>query len=159
VDILVRPCVIQESDILLPTKNIASGNRQSGYRNLLRTQSSWRLARLDGRSRRGRSLQAVTRDSAPRIDSACYRRYRLQKFCGSLKSAPGILLEQYLKEKDGRLWNSLQQVERQRCVLMLVDHLARGTLEHHMAGHHFPEHRSQRVEVRTDVHADADELF
>ena len=29
--ILVCPCIIQESDILLSTKNIASGNRQSGY--------------------------------------------------------------------------------------------------------------------------------
>src|SRR6516164_2704170 len=107
VDILVRPCLIQESDILLPAKNIASRNRQSSDRNLLRTQSSRRLARVDARSRRGCPLQALTRDSAPRIDSACYRRYRLQKFCGSLKSAPGILLEEYLKEKDGRLWNSL----------------------------------------------------
>ena len=29
--ILVCPCVIQESNILLPTKNIASCNGQSGY--------------------------------------------------------------------------------------------------------------------------------
>ena len=31
IDILVCPCTIQESDILLPTKNIASCNGQSGY--------------------------------------------------------------------------------------------------------------------------------
>src|SRR5208282_4338348 len=31
VDILVCPCTIQESDILFSTKNIASGNRQSGH--------------------------------------------------------------------------------------------------------------------------------
>ena len=45
-DIYIRvcPCVIQESDILLSTKKIASGNRQSGYGNLLRSQSCWRLA-------------------------------------------------------------------------------------------------------------------
>src|SRR5271165_2657314 len=30
VDILVCPCTIQESDILFSTKNITSGNRQSG---------------------------------------------------------------------------------------------------------------------------------
>ena len=34
--ILVCPCVIQESDILLSTKNIASSNGQSGDGNLLR---------------------------------------------------------------------------------------------------------------------------
>src|SRR5271166_666266 len=36
VDILVCPCTTQKSDILLSTKNIASGNGQSGYGNLLR---------------------------------------------------------------------------------------------------------------------------
>src|ERR1700730_9514985 len=38
VDILVCPCVIQESDILLSTKNVASGNGQSGYGNLFRSR-------------------------------------------------------------------------------------------------------------------------
>ena len=38
--VLVSPCTIQKSDILLSTKNIASGNGQSGYGNLLRSQSS-----------------------------------------------------------------------------------------------------------------------
>ena len=28
--LLICPCIIQESDILLSTKNVASGNRQSG---------------------------------------------------------------------------------------------------------------------------------
>src|ERR1700758_4973611 len=36
VDILVCPCTIQKSDILLSAKNIASCNGQSGYGNLLR---------------------------------------------------------------------------------------------------------------------------
>src|SRR6266478_804341 len=31
VDVLICPCTIQESDILLSTKNIASRNGQSGY--------------------------------------------------------------------------------------------------------------------------------
>ena len=31
IDILVCPCIIQEDDILLSTKNIASCNRQTGY--------------------------------------------------------------------------------------------------------------------------------
>src|SRR6516162_8972358 len=31
VDILVRPCTIQKSDIFLPTEHIASRNGQSGY--------------------------------------------------------------------------------------------------------------------------------
>src|SRR5271169_2836530 len=54
VDVLVCPCTIQKSDILLSTKNIASGNGQSGYGNLLRCKSCWRLASYDTRSRRGR---------------------------------------------------------------------------------------------------------
>src|SRR5580704_2555188 len=29
--LLICPCIIQESDVLLSTKNIASRNRQSGY--------------------------------------------------------------------------------------------------------------------------------
>src|SRR5580704_5022451 len=36
VDILVCPCTIQKSGILLSTKNIFSGNGQSGYGNFLR---------------------------------------------------------------------------------------------------------------------------
>src|ERR1700741_3803738 len=36
--ILVCPCVIQESDILFSTKNIASSNGQSGYGNLFRSR-------------------------------------------------------------------------------------------------------------------------
>src|SRR5207344_2934961 len=35
----ICPCIIQESDVLLSTKNIASRNRQSGYGNLLRSKS------------------------------------------------------------------------------------------------------------------------
>ena len=38
IDILVCPCIIQKSDILLSTKNIASGNGQSGDGNFLRSQ-------------------------------------------------------------------------------------------------------------------------
>src|SRR6516225_6649030 len=42
---------------------------------------------------------------------------------------------------------------------MLIHHLSSGTPEHHMAGHHLPEDRAQRVEVRADVHANSGELF
>src|SRR5712664_168265 len=54
VDILVCPCTIQKSDILLSTKNIASCNGQSGYGNLFRCKSCWRLASSDTRSGRER---------------------------------------------------------------------------------------------------------
>jgi hypothetical protein len=37
VDIFVCPCAIQESDVLISTKNIASGEGQFGYGNLLRS--------------------------------------------------------------------------------------------------------------------------
>src|SRR3984893_16494408 len=56
VDILVCPCTIQKSDILLSTKNIASCNGQSGYGNLLRCKSCWPIASSDTRSGRGRLL-------------------------------------------------------------------------------------------------------
>jgi hypothetical protein len=38
---LVCPCVIEKSDILFSTKNITSGNGQSGYGKLLWTWPSW----------------------------------------------------------------------------------------------------------------------
>src|ERR1700751_4716720 len=44
VDVLVRQRSIQDTDILLAAKNIASGNRQSGYRDFLRSQSAWQPA-------------------------------------------------------------------------------------------------------------------
>ena len=77
--LLVCPCIIQESDILFSAKNITSCNGQSGYGNLLRCKSCWRLAGSDTRSGRGRLQEALTSDSTPCVDSACYRRYRLQK--------------------------------------------------------------------------------
>ena len=51
-DIYIRvcPCIIQESDILLSTKKIASGNRQSGYGNLLRVRSCWAACELPSRN-------------------------------------------------------------------------------------------------------------
>src|ERR1700758_3809836 len=39
IDILVCPCTIQKSDVLLSTKKIASCNRQSGYGNFFRCKS------------------------------------------------------------------------------------------------------------------------
>src|SRR5215831_9175067 len=47
VDILVCPCTVQKNDVFLSTKNIASGNGQSGYGNLLWTWPSWWLANSD----------------------------------------------------------------------------------------------------------------
>src|SRR5271166_4551085 len=72
VDILVCPCTIQKSEILLSTKNISSCNGQSGYGNLLRCKSCWRLASSDTRIVRGFFLEALTSDSMPSVDSACY---------------------------------------------------------------------------------------
>src|SRR5262249_458400 len=77
--ILVCPRIIQESDILFSTKSVASGNGQSGYGNLLRCRSCYCLASSDTRSGRGLLLQALTSDSTPCVDCACYRRHRLQK--------------------------------------------------------------------------------
>src|SRR6478672_8839389 len=49
VHLLVRPRGIQESDIRLSPKNIASGNGQSRYRDFLRSQFCWRIASYGGR--------------------------------------------------------------------------------------------------------------
>src|ERR1700757_1533781 len=76
--ILVCPCIIQESDILLSTKNIASGNGQSGYGHFLRPKCCLPFASDGSGSARGRLLQALTSDSMPCADSACNCGYRLQ---------------------------------------------------------------------------------
>src|ERR1700738_4420226 len=75
VDILVCPCTIQKSDILLSTKNIASCNGQSGYGNLLRCKSCGRLASSDTRIGSGVLLEALTSDSTPCVDSGHYGRH------------------------------------------------------------------------------------
>src|SRR5580700_6725274 len=57
IDLLVCPCIVQETDVLFTTKNITSCDGQSGYGNLLRTKSCWPLASFDTRSGRVRLLQ------------------------------------------------------------------------------------------------------
>src|SRR6516164_10827060 len=54
IDLLVRPCIVQESDVLFTTKKITSCDRQSGYGNLLWTWSCWPLASFDTRRAGGR---------------------------------------------------------------------------------------------------------
>ena len=39
IDLLVCPCIVQETDVLFATKNITSCNGQSGYGNLFWTKS------------------------------------------------------------------------------------------------------------------------
>src|SRR5467141_44730 len=112
VDILVCPRTIQKSDILLSTKNITSGNGQPGYGNLLRCKSSWRLANSYTRSSRRRLLQALTSDSTPCVDCACYRRHRLQQVVRSLETLGGIFLKEFLKENYDRLWNIFESLTR-----------------------------------------------
>ena len=52
IDLLVCPCIVQETDVLFTTKNIASCDGQSGYGNLLRCRPCWRFAGSDTRSGR-----------------------------------------------------------------------------------------------------------
>src|SRR5271165_5972844 len=112
VDILVCPCTIQESDILLSTKNVGSGNGQSGYGNLFWSQSCWRFADYSSRSGRRRLLEALTSDSAPCIDSGCYRWYRFEELSRVLKATPWVFLKEFLKENYDRLWNIFQLLKR-----------------------------------------------
>src|SRR5271166_6725585 len=95
--LLVCPCIIQERDILFSAKNITSCNGESSYGNILWCKSCWRLAGSDTRSGRERLQEALTSDSTPCVDSACYRRYRLQKFGRVLKAPPGVFLEEHVK--------------------------------------------------------------
>src|SRR5271166_328400 len=108
---LVRPCAIEESDILLSAKDITSGNGQSGYGNLLRSKFCWRLASSDTRSGRGRLQEAPTSDFTPCADSACYRRYRLQQLVRSPEALSRIFLKEFLKENYDRLWNIVESLK------------------------------------------------
>src|SRR5438132_11109045 len=83
VDILVCPCTIQEGEVLLSTKNITSGNGQSGHGNLLRCKPCWQLENSDTGSGRGRFLQGLTGDSTPSVDGTTYCRNRLQSRFGT----------------------------------------------------------------------------
>src|SRR6516162_7002415 len=111
VDILVCPCTIPESNILLSTKNIASCNRQPGYRNLLRRKSCWSLTGPDTQSAGGHLLQALTSDSTPCVDSACNRRYRPQKLVRSSEALRRIFLQEFLKESYDRLGNIFESLK------------------------------------------------
>ena len=91
--LLVCPCLIQESDIFLSTKQIAPCYGQSCYGNFLWSPSRSRCASSEAQMGNGRLLEALGRDSTPRIDRACYYRYHFQKLGRSLKTPPGILLK------------------------------------------------------------------
>src|SRR6476620_9067288 len=96
VNILVRPCTIQERHIVLSTKKIASGNGQSGDGNLLGCEPSRPFWTYGMRSRRGYLLQALTSDSTPCVDSGRYRWHRFQEFSRVLKATPGVFLKESL---------------------------------------------------------------
>src|SRR5262245_12925128 len=102
--------MIQKSNILLSTENITSGNRQSGYRNLLRRWSCWRIAGSEVRSGSGCLLQALTSNSTPCVNSACYQRYRLQQLVRSLETMCRVFLKEFIKENYDRLWNIMESL-------------------------------------------------
>src|SRR5262249_16613251 len=112
IDLLVCPGIAQESDVLFTTKKITSCDGQSGYRNLLRTKSYWPLASFDTRSGRGRLLQVLTTDPTRCVESAYYRRYRLQQLVWSLETLCRIFLKEFLKENYDRLWNIFELLKR-----------------------------------------------
>jgi len=86
VHVLVRQGSIQESDILLPPKNIASGNRQSGYRDFLRSQSCRRPAYCGVRFSDGRFPQALKIDCMAAGNSPSNHWHKLQQFGRSLEA-------------------------------------------------------------------------
>src|SRR5262249_52318561 len=74
---LVCPGSIQKSDILLSTKNTASGNRQSGYRDLLWPQSCRGPASDCERMTRGPIPEALTSDCTLRLRSPSLSLHRV----------------------------------------------------------------------------------
>jgi hypothetical protein len=112
VDSLLCPRTIQKSDILLSTKNLTSCNGQSGYRNFLGSQYILRLASYSSRIPRERLLQALTSDSTTRIDSACYRRHRLQQLVRSPETLCRIFLKEFFKKNYDWLWNIFELFKR-----------------------------------------------
>src|SRR5262249_40650562 len=58
-------------------------------------------------------LEALISDSAPCVDSGCYRWYRFQEFSRVRKATPGIFLKEFPKENYDRLWNIFECFDRQ----------------------------------------------
>jgi hypothetical protein len=59
-----------------------------------------------------RLQQALTSDSTPCVDSAYYRRYRLQKFVRSLETLGRIFLKEFLKQNNDWLRDMVEFFER-----------------------------------------------
>src|ERR1700756_1488512 len=110
VHVLVRQRSIQEGDILLSPKNIASGNRQSGYRDFLRSQSGRRPVYCGSRSSNGGLPQALKIDCLATGDSPLYRWHKPEQFGRSLEALFRVLVQQRLEKNDGRLRDVLELV-------------------------------------------------
>ena len=118
----------RKADIFLSTKKIASGNRQSGYGNLLRTL----LLSASCELRHGDHLtlpQALISDCATFLDCVRYRRQRFEKFGRCLKAPAGIFTKKHFDEADHRLRNAFELLKRQGRVLMLRHDPGRRYLE------------------------------
>src|SRR6516225_8770039 len=95
-----------------PTGIRRFATRRGLHRRALCVQLVLSLTSSDTRSCRGRLLQALTIDSTLSVDSGCYRRYRLQKFRRSLKTAGWVFLQQNLQENNDRLWDIFESLDR-----------------------------------------------
>jgi hypothetical protein len=56
--------------------------------------------------------QALATDRTPRVDRACYRRYRRQKFGRILKTPRRVFLQQDLQENNDRLGDAFEFFKR-----------------------------------------------
>ena len=112
INTLVCPCSIQESDILLSTKNLAPCYGQSCYGNFLWSPFHSRDASSEAQIGKGRLLEALARDSMPRVDRVCYRRYHFQKLGRVLKTPRWVFLQEYFKESNHRLRDIFELLER-----------------------------------------------
>src|SRR5882724_7167276 len=107
----------------------------------------------------GPRSQALISDCEAFIDSARYRRQRLQKFGWGLKPLTGIFMEEHFDKADDRLGNASESLKRQGSVLMLRHNSGGSTPKWHMTGQHLPERNTKRVEIRTDIHLSSYNLF
>jgi len=87
------------------------------------------------------------------------RGHRPHQLVRSPETLRRILLKDFLKENYDRLWNILELLKWQGCVLMLIHHLSGRTSEWFLASDHYPERYAKRVQIRTDVHANSRKLL
>ena len=109
---LVCPCTIQESEIILSPENIASCDGQSGQGNLLGCQSCWLFAESGARIGRGYLPQVLKSDYASNGYGVRYRRHHPQQFSWRLEALRRVFLQEQLEQNNDWLRDIFELFER-----------------------------------------------